>query len=104
MTDQEACCQKQAFKDKRSNHERLLPNATNRRVPGRSIRKSDTIQEVGQETTSMALKEFVHRETLEFETIRMTTGGEVMRELFVGVIGKQEKLKKGVKREINAGS
>jgi hypothetical protein len=45
----------------------------------------------------MVLRKFVHSETSEFEVMRMTTGREVAREMFVGVIGKQEKLKDGVK-------
>jgi hypothetical protein len=97
MTDYEADDQKQSFKDRRSNQERLLPNANKRQVPGRSAKNPDAIQEFGQEMTSMALGEFVYREPSEFEVIRTTTGREMTREMFVGVIGKQEKLKKGVK-------
>jgi hypothetical protein len=52
----------------------------------------------------MSLREFVYRETSEFEVIRTTTRREMRKEIFVGVIGKQEKLKKRVKRGINAGS
>jgi hypothetical protein len=51
----------------------------------------------------MALREFVYRETSEFEVIRMMTGREITREMFVGVIGKQEKLKKGVKMRNEGG-
>jgi hypothetical protein len=94
MINQKTCCQKQALKDRRSNQERLLPNAKNRRVPGESVKKSDSIQEFGQETTSLALREFVYRETPEFEVIRTTIGRETTREMFIGVIGKQEKLKR----------
>jgi hypothetical protein len=94
MTDQEACCQRQAFKDRRSNQERLLPKANNRRVPSKSVKKMDAIQEFGQETTFMALREFGYREASEFEAIRTTTGREVTREMFVRVIEKQEKLKR----------
>jgi hypothetical protein len=43
------------------------------------------------------LREFVHNETSEFEVIRTLIGREITREMFVGVIKKQEKLKKGVK-------
>jgi hypothetical protein len=73
---------------------KLLPNANNRRVSGGSVKQSDAIQEFGQEMTSMVLKEFVYRETLELEVISTTTGCEMTKEMFVGVIGKQEKLKR----------
>jgi hypothetical protein len=43
----------------------------------------------------MALSESVHREISEFDVIRATTGRQMTSEMFVGVIGKQEKLKKG---------
>jgi hypothetical protein len=99
MTDQHAYCQQQAFKDRRSNQERLLPNANDRRVPGGSVKKLDAIQEFGHETTSVVLNEFVYREASEFEMIRTTTGREIKRETFVGVIGKQEKLKRGRNEE-----
>jgi hypothetical protein len=68
------------------NQERLLPNRNNRRVPGGSVKKSDAIQECGQETTSVALREVVYRETSELEVIGTTTGREMTREIFVGVI------------------
>jgi hypothetical protein len=42
----------------------------------------------------MALREFVYRETSEFEVIITTTRREMTRELFVGVIGKWAKLKR----------
>jgi hypothetical protein len=42
----------------------------------------------------MTSREFVYRETSEFEVIRTTTGREMTREMFVGVIRKREKLKK----------
>jgi hypothetical protein len=100
MPYQETCSQKQAFKNRRLNQERLLPNANNRRDPGGSVKKLDAMQEFGQKTTSMALREFVYRETSEFEVIRMTTGREMTREMFVGVIGKQEKLEKRNQRRI----
>jgi hypothetical protein len=45
----------------------------------------------------MALREFVSRETSNFEVIRTTTGREMTRDMFIGVTGKQENLKKGVK-------
>jgi hypothetical protein len=61
------------------------------------LKKSDIIQEFGQETTSMALREFGYRGTPEFEVIRKTTGCDMTREMFVGVIGRQEKVKKEVK-------
>jgi hypothetical protein len=94
MTNHVVCCHKQAFKDRISKEERVLPNANSRRVPGASVKKSDAIQEFGQETTSMASREFVYRETPEFDVIRTTTGCEMAREMFVGVIGKQKKLKR----------
>jgi hypothetical protein len=86
MINQESCCQKQAFKDRRLNQERLLPGPNKRRVPGGSVKKPHAIQKSGQETTSIALKKFVYRETSEFEVIRKTTGREITREMFVGVI------------------
>jgi hypothetical protein len=36
----------------------------------------------------MALREFMSRETSEFEVIRTTTGREMTRGMFVGVIEK----------------
>jgi hypothetical protein len=82
------------LKGRRSNQERLLPNANSRRVSGGSVKKSDTIQEFGQETASMTLREFGYRETLEFEVIRTTTGHEMTREMIIDEIGKQEKFKR----------
>jgi hypothetical protein len=52
----------------------------------------------------MALREFVYREKSEFEVIRRTTAREMTREVFVGVIGKPEKLKKGVKMRNQLGT
>jgi hypothetical protein len=45
----------------------------------------------------MMLREFVYRETSEFEVIRTAPGREMRREILADVIGKQAKLKKGVK-------
>jgi hypothetical protein len=56
MMDQDTCCQKQAFKDRRSSQEMLLPNANNRQVPGGPVKTTDAIQELGQEMTPMALR------------------------------------------------
>jgi hypothetical protein len=64
------------------------------------LKKPHAIQKFVQETTSMALREFVYRENSEFEMIRRTTWREMTREMFVAVIAKQEKLKKGVKKRI----
>jgi hypothetical protein len=47
----------------------------------------------------MTLREFVYRETSEFEVIRTTTGREMTRERFVDLVGKQEKLKKWSENE-----
>jgi hypothetical protein len=94
MTDQEACCQKQAFKDRRSNQERLLPDANNRRVPRGFVEKNRTPFRNLVKKRFMALREFVYRETSEFAVIKTMQGREMTRETFVGVIGKQEKLKR----------
>jgi hypothetical protein len=51
----------------------------------------------------MALREFVSRETSKFDMIRTTTGRETTTEMFVGVIGKQEKLKKAIKIKLQRG-
>jgi hypothetical protein len=51
----------------------------------------------------MALREFVYREISKSEVIRMTTGRGITREMFVGAIEKQEKLKKGVKTKNQRG-
>jgi hypothetical protein len=51
----------------------------------------------------MALREFVYGETSEFEVIRATIWHKMTREMSVGVIGKQEKLKNGVKMENQRG-
>jgi hypothetical protein len=101
MTNEEACCQKKAFKDRRLNQETLLRDVNNRRVPSACVKKSAAIQKFGQETTSM---EFVYREISEFEVIRTTIGREMTRGMFAGVIGKQEKLKKGVKMRNQRGT
>jgi hypothetical protein len=44
--------------------------------------------------TFMALREFVSREVSEFEVRRTTTRRAMAREMLVGVIRKQEKLKR----------
>jgi hypothetical protein len=41
----------------------------------------------------MALREFVYRETSEFEVIRTMTGWTMTREMFLGVAGTQKKWK-----------
>jgi hypothetical protein len=61
------------------------------------LKKLDAIQKFDQETTYMMLREFAYGERSEFEVIRTTPGLKMTREMFVDMIGKQEKLKKGVK-------
>jgi hypothetical protein len=42
----------------------------------------------------MVLREFVYRETSAFKVIKKKERREMTREMFVGMIGKQEKLKR----------
>jgi hypothetical protein len=74
----------------KSSQETLLPNSNPGEFQADLLKKSDPTQDFGQETTSMTLREFAHREPSVFEVIRTTTGREITREMFVGVIVKRK--------------